>query len=44
MNKVGLIYKAISPLPSGKIYIGQTIKTLDKRKNDHYSNAFNKKS
>lgn len=40
MNKVGLIYKAISP--SNKIYIGQTIGTLKERKCKHYWLAFNK--
>ena len=36
----GIIYKATSP--SGKVYIGQTIKTLKKRKIEHFSRAFNK--
>ena len=36
----GIIYKATSP--SNKVYIGQTIKRLSKRRGDHFSNAFNK--
>jgi group I intron endonuclease len=40
MVKEGIIYKVVSP--SGKVYIGQTIKTLSKRKTQHYSRAFNK--
>ena len=42
MNKNGIIYKAVSP--SGKVYIGQTIKTLDIRKKHHTAKAFCKKS
>jgi len=37
MNKVGLIYKAVSP--SKNVYIGKTTKTLLERKDRHYSNA-----
>ena len=33
--RFGLIYKVTSP--SGKVYIGQTVKTLSKRKSDHFS-------
>ena len=40
MNKIGIIYKATSP--SGKVYIGQTIITLSRRKIKHYYRAFNK--
>ena len=40
MDKLGLIYKAVSP--SGKVYIGQTTKTLNERKNEHHYEAFNK--
>jgi len=40
--KTGIIYKATSP--SGKVYIGQTIRTIHKRKIAHYSGAFNKNS
>ena len=36
----GIIYKATSP--SGKVYIGQTTCTLDKRKRGHFHKAFNK--
>ncbi len=36
--KTGIIYKATSP--SGKVYIGQTIQTLDKRKSGHFYCAF----
>jgi len=36
----GIIYKATSP--SGKIYVGQTVRALFQRKNRHYSDAFNK--
>ena len=39
-DETGIIYKATSP--SGKVYIGQTTKSLDKRKNEHYNKAFNK--
>jgi len=43
MNKIkGLIYKVTSP--SGRIYIGQTVKTLKRRKQMHESNARNKNS
>lgn len=42
MQKTGLIYKAVSP--SGKMYIGQTIKTLTRRKTQHYFGASNKNS
>ena len=38
--RIGIIYKVISP--SGKVYIGQTIKTLVRRKGNHHSDAFNK--
>ena len=37
---MGIIYKATSP--SGKVYIGQTIKTISRRKDEHYSSAFRK--
>ena len=40
--KTGIIYKAISP--SEKIYIGRTIMKLSKRRNTHYSQAYNKNS
>lgn len=36
----GIIYKATSP--SGKVYIGQTIKTLHERIKEHSNNAHNK--
>lgn len=38
----GIIYKATSP--SGKVYIGQTIRGLKRRKNIHINEAFNKNS
>jgi len=38
----GIIYKATSP--SGKVYIGQTIKKLNIRRNSHFHHAFNKNS
>ncbi len=37
---IGVIYKAQSP--SGKIYIGKTSKSLERRKNQHYNNAGNR--
>jgi len=40
MNRLGIIYKATSP--SGKVYIGQTIQTLSKRKSGHLYGAFYK--
>lgn len=36
-NKIGLIYKATSP--SGKVYIGQTIRSFEKRKITHIKRA-----
>lgn len=39
----GIIYKATSRTTK-KSYIGQTIRTLQKRKNSHFSTAFNPKS
>jgi hypothetical protein len=39
---MGIIYKATSP--SGNVYVGQTIRTLEERKSAHYSIAFNPKS
>lgn len=39
---MGLIYKATSP--SGKVYIGKTIQTLEKRKRGHKKIYFNKNS
>jgi len=40
-NKLGLIYMVSSP--SGKVYIGQTVKTLEKRKVRHIIGANNSK-
>lgn len=40
--RTGIIYKAT--FPSGKVYIGQTIRSLNKRINKHNSAALNKKS
>lgn len=40
MNKVGIIYMAVSP--SGKVYIGQTTKSLSHRKKYHHYSAFDK--
>jgi len=37
--RIGVIYKVVSP--SGKCYIGQTIKKLEIRKSRHSSNALN---
>lgn len=37
--KCGIIYKVVSP--SGKVYIGKTATTLERRKSKHYSVAFN---
>ena len=34
----GIIYKATN-LVNGKVYIGQTINTLNKRKMEHYQDA-----
>jgi len=42
LEKYGLIYKIIN-LINGKIYIGQTVKTLKKRWNEHKHDAHNKK-
>ena len=42
MIRVGIIYKATSP--SGKSYVGQTIKTLIRRRGRHYFSASNKNS
>jgi group I intron endonuclease len=39
---MGIIYRAISP--SEKVYIGKTVKTLQKRKCSHKHNAYNEKS
>lgn len=39
--KLGIIYKATSP--AGKIYVGKTTKSLQRRKVCHKSNAFNTK-
>ena len=38
--QTGIIYKVVSP--SGRIYIGQTIKSLTKRKTGHRNDAFDK--
>ena len=37
----GIIYKAT--FPNGKIYIGQTTRTLEQRKNEHYKSSKNEK-
>ena len=39
--KFGIIYRATSP--SGKVYVGKTIKTIDNRRIQHCSNAYNTK-
>lgn len=43
MKKTGIIYKATCSI-NKKVYIGQTINTVDMRKSAHISNAFNPNS